>query len=117
MIHLNSVFNADGKSSFGKCKPLLNKKGIYISTELGYLSQNPFLALFTPLLGGKKVLFPIPTFSKEDVVFLKELLEQNIFKPVIDRSYKLEEILNAYKYVESGQKTRNVLIEIQKSDT
>jgi D-arabinose 1-dehydrogenase-like Zn-dependent alcohol dehydrogenase len=117
MIHLNSVFNADGKSSFGKCKPLLKKKGIYISTELGYLSQNPYLALYTPILRGKKVLFPIPTINKEDVVFLKELVKENKFKPVIDRSYKLEEILNAYKYVESGQKTGNVLIDIQKSDT
>ena len=51
------VFDAVGKSSFGECKPLLNKKGIYISTELGKNSENIFLALITPLLGGKKVLF------------------------------------------------------------
>jgi NADPH:quinone reductase-like Zn-dependent oxidoreductase len=69
------VFDAVGKSSFGKCKPLLNKKGIYISTELGKNSENIFLALTTPIFGNKKVLFPIPTISKEDVLFLKELVE------------------------------------------
>jgi NADPH:quinone reductase-like Zn-dependent oxidoreductase len=106
------VFDAVGKSSFGKCKPILKKRGIYMSTELGHMSQNPFLALITPILGGKKVLFPIPTIKKEDVVFLKELVETGKFKPVIDRSYALEQIVDAYRYVETGQKTGNVIIKI-----
>jgi len=104
------VFDAVGKTSFGKCKPVLTKKGIYISTELGRNGQNIFLALITPMLGGKKVLFPIPTISKDDVVFLKELVENGKYKPVIDKHYKLEEIVEAYNYVESGQKTGNVII-------
>lgn len=108
------IFDAVGKSSFGKCKPLLKKNGIYMSTELGYMSQNPFLALITPLLGGKKVLFPIPTISKEDVVFLKELVIAGKYKPVIDRRYTLEEIVTAYRYVETGQKTGNVVITLQR---
>ncbi len=107
------IFDAVGKSSFGKCKPLLKKAGIYMSTELGYMSQNPFLALITPLLGGKKVLFPIPTISKEDVVFLKELVEAGSYKPVIDCRYTLEQIVDAYRYVETGQKTGNVIITVQ----
>ena len=106
------VFDAVGKSSFGKCKPLLKKGGIYMSTELGYMSQNPFLAIITPLLGGKKVLFPLPTISKEDVVFLKELVEAGKYKPVIDRRYPLEQIVDAYKYVETGQKIGNVVITV-----
>jgi NADPH:quinone reductase-like Zn-dependent oxidoreductase len=104
------VFDAVGKSSFGQCKPVLNKKGIYISTELGKNSENIFLALITPLFGGKKVLFPIPTISKNDVVFLKELVESGKYKPVIDRRYTLEQIVDAYRYVETGQKTGNVVI-------
>ncbi len=104
------VFDAVGKSSFGRCKRLLNKNGIYMSTELGKNSQNIFLALITPLLGGKKVIFPIPTITKEDVVFLKELVENNTYKPVIDRRYTLEQIVEAYRYVETGQKTGNVVI-------
>lgn len=106
------VFDAVGKSSFGKCKPLLEEKGIYMSTELGYMSQNPFLALITPFFGGKKLLFPIPTISREDVLFLKELVVQGHFKPVIDRTYPLEEIAEAYRYVETGMKTGNVVIQI-----
>ena len=108
------VFDAVGKSSFGKCKSLLRKGGIYMSTELGYMSQNPFLALITPLLGGKKVLFPIPTINKEDVIFLKELVETGNYKPVIDRCYTLEQIVEAYRYVETGRKTGNVVINIKK---
>lgn len=108
----NFIFDAVGKSSFGQCKPLLTEKGIYISTELGKNAENIFYALSTPILGGKKVLFPIPTMTKEDAIFLKDLAEQKKFKPVIDRYYKLEEIVEAYKYVESGQKTGNVILRI-----
>ena len=107
------IFDAVGKSSFGKCKPLLKNKGIYISTELGKGGQNPFLALITPVLGGKKLLFPLPSIKKEDVIFLKELVEKGKFKPVIDRVYSLEEIVEATKYVETGQKTGNVIICVQ----
>lgn len=108
------IFDSVGKSSFGKCKHLLNKGGIYISTELGKNSENIFLALFTPLLGGKKVLFPLPKISQEDIVFLKELVEKGKYKPVIDRRYFLEQIVDAYKYVETGQKTGNVVIKVIK---
>ncbi|MGK6351419.1 NAD(P)-dependent alcohol dehydrogenase [Parapedobacter sp. DT-150] len=108
--HFDFIFDAVGKSSFRQCKPLLKKSGIYISTELGYLSQNPFLALITPLFGGKKVLFPIPTISKENVIFLKELASSGRFKPVIDRQYPFEQLIDAYRYVETGQKTGNVVI-------
>lgn len=108
----NFIFDAVGKSSFGQCKPLLTEKGIYISTELGKNAENILFALTTPLGGGKKVLFPIPTITKEDVIFLKELAENGKFKPVIDRHYTLNQIVEAYKYVESGQKTGNVILKI-----
>jgi NADPH:quinone reductase-like Zn-dependent oxidoreductase len=106
------VFDAVGKSSFTKCKQLLHENGIYISTELGKNSANVFLALITALTGGKKVLFPLPSISKADVVFLKELVEAGKFKPVIDRHYKLDDIVEAYRYVETGQKTGNVIIAV-----
>ncbi|MES2394616.1 MAG: NAD(P)-dependent alcohol dehydrogenase [Bacteroidota bacterium] len=106
------IYDAVGKSSFGQCKPLLTKNGIYKSTELGKNAENIYLALITPVLGGKKVLFPIPTITKEDVVFLKELVKRGEFKPVVDRQYKLEQIVDAYKYVETGQKTGSVVIKI-----
>jgi NADPH:quinone reductase-like Zn-dependent oxidoreductase len=108
----NFIFDAVGKSSFGKCKPLLTEKGIYISTELGKNAENIFYALTTPLLGGKKVLFPIPTINKQDVLFFKELAEKGKLKPVIDSYYTLDKIVEAYKYVETGQKTGNVILKI-----
>lgn len=106
------ILDAVGKSSFGACKPLLTDKGIYISTELGKGGENIFLALITPILGGKKVLFPIPEVKKEDIVFLKERVEKGDFKPVIDRAYSLGQIVDAYRYVETGQKTGNVVIRV-----
>ncbi|WP_229236088.1 NAD(P)-dependent alcohol dehydrogenase [Dyadobacter tibetensis] len=106
------IFDAVGKSSFGQCKPLLTKKGIYISTELGRNGENLFLAVTTPIGGGKRLLFPIPSISKQDVVFLKELVEKGEYKPVIDRHYHLDQIVEAYKYVETGQKTGNVVIKM-----
>jgi NADPH:quinone reductase-like Zn-dependent oxidoreductase len=107
------VFDAVGKSSFRECKPLMNKKGVYISTELGKNGENVFLSIITPLLKGKKVLFPMPSITKEDVKFIKQLIEQGKFRPVVDSVYKLEEITEAYIYVESGQKTGNVVIKIR----
>jgi NADPH:quinone reductase-like Zn-dependent oxidoreductase len=106
------IFDAVGKSSFKECKPLLTEKGIYISTELGKNGVNILLALITPLWAGKKLLFPMPSITKQDVFFLKELVQQGHFKPVIDRQYKLDQIVDAYQYVESGQKTGNVVLNI-----
>ncbi len=106
------IFDAVGKSSFGQCKPLLTAKGIYISTELGKRSENIYFALSTAITGGKKVLFPIPSISKEDVLFLKQLVENGEYKPVVDRQYNLDQIVEAYHYVETGQKTGNVVLKV-----
>lgn len=112
-IQFDFIFDAVGKSSFGKCKPLLKEKGIYISTELGKNAENLTLALTTPIWGNKKVLFPLPTINKDDVIYLKDLVEKGAFMPVIDRYYELDQIVEAYKYVESGQKVGNVLLKLQ----
>lgn len=104
------VFDAVGKSSFGECKPLMKPQGIYISTELGKGWENIWLALTTPLKKGKKVLFPLPTMRKEDAQYLRDLAEQGWFRPVIDRQYSLDEIVEAHRYAETGQKTGNVIV-------
>ncbi len=110
------VIDAVGKSSFGRCRRLLRPGGIYVSTELGPRGQNPFLALVTPLLRGKKVLFPIPTQNQEMVRHLKELIASGEFTPVVDRSYPLDQIVEAYRYVETGQKIGNVVITVEAAD-
>ncbi len=110
------VLDAVGKSSFGRCKRLLKPGGIYLSSDLGPLSQNPILALITPLVGGKRVMFPIPRDDQEMVRYFKELIESGAFKPLIDRRYPLDQIVEAYKFVETGQKIGNVVISVEPSN-
>lgn len=104
--------DAVGKSSFKIAKKMLVDKGIYCSTELGKNGQNVFYALFTPLFGSKKVLFPIPKITKERLEFIRKVAESGEYTPVIDRTYSLDEIVEAHRYVGSGQKTGSVLIQI-----
>ena len=110
------VFDTVGKSSFFKCKSLLQPGGIYISSDLGYMAQNLFLPLITPIikpmLGNKKTIFPLPTDIRASLLLIKTLMEQGKFNAVIDREYPLEEIVEAYRYVGEGQKTGNVVITV-----
>ena len=113
----NFVFDTVGKSSFFKCKTLLQSGGVYISSDLGYMAQNIFLPLITPIIkpmiGNKKTIFPIPTDIKGSILLIKKLIEQGKFKAVIDRKYPLEQIVEAYRYVEKGQKIGNVVITVE----
>ncbi|MFC2004727.1 NAD(P)-dependent alcohol dehydrogenase [Chloroflexota bacterium] len=115
----NFIFDTVGKSSFAKCKPLLQSGGIYISSDLGYMAQNVFLPLITPIIkpmiGNKKTIFPIPTDCRGSILFIKKLIEEGKFKAVIDRIYPLEQIVEAYRYVETGHKTGNVVIAVEDS--
>jgi NADPH:quinone reductase-like Zn-dependent oxidoreductase len=106
------IFDAVGKLSFARCKPSLRPGGIYASSDLGPKAQNPFLALWTSRIGDKKVLFPIPRYTKEDVVLAKELVEAGEYRAVIDRRYPLEDVVEAHRYVEAGQKTGNVVLTV-----
>jgi NADPH:quinone reductase-like Zn-dependent oxidoreductase len=114
------VIDAVGKSSFFRCKKILKPGGVYFSTELGFLAQNVFLALLTPIFNilpgwhkAKIVKFPIPKDNKEDIIFFKELIEAGKYKAVIDRIYTLENIVEATKFVETGQKIGNVVITVE----
>jgi NADPH:quinone reductase-like Zn-dependent oxidoreductase len=106
------VFDAVGKLSFARCKSLLKPGGIYLTTDLGPWYQNPFLALWTTRFGPKRVMMPIPRYRNRDILRFKELIEQGKFKPIIDRRYPLEQIVDAYRYVEQGHKTGNVVITV-----
>ncbi len=106
------VFDAVGKSNFGACKHLLVPKGVYISSELGPGWQNPFLALITPALGGKRVVFPIPIARKAFLEVMGPLVAERHFRPVIDRTFSLDAIAEAYAYAASGQKTGSVVLKL-----
>jgi NADPH:quinone reductase-like Zn-dependent oxidoreductase len=107
------VVDAVGKSTYRRCRRLLKPGGIFLSSELGTLGQNPLLALVTPLLGGRKVLFPIPKQTAETVGYFRKLIESGEFRPVVDRRYPLDRIAEAYRYVETGQKVGNVVIDVR----
>ena len=83
--------------------------------ELGPKGQNPLLALTTPLLRGKKVLFPIPRQDPAMATYIQGLMATGQFRPVIDRRYPLDDIVAAYTYVESGRKVGNVVVTIRPS--
>jgi len=107
------VLDAVGKSSFARCRRLLEPRGIYLSTDLGPLSQKPFLALVTPLLGRRRVMFPIPPkHSARELGRIREMLVAGTFRPIVDRRYPLDRIVEAYRYVETGQKIGNVVITV-----
>jgi NADPH:quinone reductase-like Zn-dependent oxidoreductase len=103
------IFDAVGKHSFRRCKGSLEPGGVYIPTD-GF--RNLFPALWTRRIGDKKVAFEIPRYRKADVLFLKELIEAGRYQAVIDRSYPLEEVVDATRYVETEQKTGNVVLTV-----
>ncbi len=109
------VLDAVGKSSFLRCRRLLKPRGVYLSSEFGPLSQNLVLALVTPLLGGKKAVLNIARDDPRMAGYFREVLESGAFRPLVDRRYPLEEIVEAYRYVETGRKIGNVVISIQLS--
>ncbi|MEO3810058.1 NAD(P)-dependent alcohol dehydrogenase [Sphaerisporangium sp. B11E5] len=112
----DAVIDAVGKSTFGRCRRLLKPRGVYIASDVGPFWQNLLLALVTPLFGGRKVRFPIPSHGPATALYFKELIETGRFTPVIDRRYPLDEIVDAYRYVESGRKTGNVVIVVGHPD-
>ena len=106
------IFDAVGKHSFRRCRGSLKPGGIYIDTDLGFLWQVPVLALLTKGIGDKKVHMGIVRYTKEDVLLLKQLVEDGQYRPVIDRTYPLEEVVAATRYVETEQKTGNVVLTV-----
>jgi NADPH:quinone reductase-like Zn-dependent oxidoreductase len=101
------VFDAVGKLSFRRCKGSLKSGGIYVATD-GL--RNLPLGVWTSRFGDKKVALPLPNWKREDVLFLKELIESGGYRPVVDRVYPLEDVVEATRYVETQQKTGNVVL-------
>jgi len=106
------IFDSVGQQSFKRCRGSLNPGGFYVATDH---MHNLVLALWTARIGGKRVVFPLPPrFTKEDVVFLKELIEAGKYRAVIDRRYPLEQVVEATRYVETKQKTGNVVLTVSR---
>lgn len=102
------VFDTVAKSSFSRCQGSLKKKGIYLST----LPTGPLLLrmLWTAKMSNKKAIYADAMNTKEDLIFLKELMEAGKLRTVIDRCYPFAQIVEAHRYAEKGHKKGNVVI-------
>jgi NADPH:quinone reductase-like Zn-dependent oxidoreductase len=103
------VFDAVGKHSFRRCRRSLKPSGIYLPTDLGFMWHVPLLVPLSRL-GNKRVKFAVGKTRKDDVLYVKGLLEAGEYRPVIERTYPLEQVVEATRYVETGQKTGNVVL-------
>jgi NADPH:quinone reductase-like Zn-dependent oxidoreductase len=104
------IFDAAGKHSFKRCRASLEPGGLYLPTDG---PVNILLALMPSRKGAKRVVFQLPPRQpKQDVLFLKGLVEAGEFRPVIDRCYPLEDVIEATRYVETERKTGNVVLSV-----
>ncbi len=106
------VFDTVGKHSFRRCRRSLKPGGTYITADLGFMYHVPFVALITRFAGSRRARLGIGRYRKEDLVLVKELVEAGKYRPVIDRRYALDEVVEATRYVEAGQKTGSVVLRV-----
>ena len=108
------IFDAVGKHSFRRCRRSLNHGGSYLPTDG---PENLFWALWTSRIGNKRVMFPQSRDPKQELLFLKRLVETGQYHPVIDRVYPLQDVIEATRYVETEQKVGNVVLTVVVPDT
>ena len=104
------ILDAVGKSSFSRCRSLLEEHGIYLVTV-----PKPavlFQMQWSSMTGTKQVKMGGAPARVDNLLFLKELIEAGELQTVIDRRYPLERIAEAFKYVEKGHKKGNVVITV-----
>lgn len=108
------MIDAVGKSTFRRSRRILEPNGVYTSTELGPGWQNlPLALLGLARRSGRRVVFAPPEEGRPMIERIREHLATGELRPVIDRSFPLEQIVDAYRYVERGQKIGSVLIAVR----
>jgi NADPH:quinone reductase-like Zn-dependent oxidoreductase len=106
------VLDAVGMHSLRRSRRALPPGGLFVATDLGFMWHQPLFAVLTRWIGKRRVLFLLDSATKKDVLQLKRLVEAGKFRPVIDRTYPLEDVVEAARYVETLQKTGNVVLKV-----
>src|ERR671910_2016145 len=106
------IFDAVGKHSFRRCRRSLKPGGIFITVDVGFMYHLLPLGLVTRFVGSRRARLGVGRYRKEDLLLVKELVETGRYRPVIDRRYALDEVVEANRYVESGQKTGTVVLRV-----
>jgi NADPH:quinone reductase-like Zn-dependent oxidoreductase len=109
------IFDAVGKHSFRRSRRSLKPGGIYITADLGFMYHVPLAVLVTRFVGSKRAKLGIGRYRKEDLLLIKELVDAGKYRPVIDRTYAFDEVVEATLYVETGQKTGNVVLHVSEA--
>ncbi len=107
------VFDAVGKHSFRRSRHSLKPGGIFVTTDLGFMWHVPLVALATRWVGDKRGTLGVGRYRKEDLILLRDLIEAEKYRAIIDRTYPLEDVVEATRYVETGQKTGNVVLTVK----
>jgi NADPH:quinone reductase-like Zn-dependent oxidoreductase len=111
------IFDAVGKHSFRRSRRSLKPGGLYLTADLGFMYHVPLAALVTRFVGSRRAKLGIGSYHREDLVTVKELVDAGRYRPVIDRVYALDDVVEATRYVETGQKTGSVVLAISRNGT
>jgi NADPH:quinone reductase-like Zn-dependent oxidoreductase len=101
------VFDAAGKTTYRRSRRSVKPDGVYITTDPGFLWRDAFVALVS-----KRAKLGIVRYTKADIEMLAALVAAGAYRPVIDRTYPLEAVVEAHRYVETHQKTGNVVLTV-----
>ena len=113
-LNYDVIIDVVGKSSFSRRIKSLKEKGHYFLANAGF--SHIFLGKWTSMLSSKKIVIGSSSQKQQDLLFLKELVEAGKIKSIIDRSFSLEEMPEAHRYADTGQKKGNIVIIVEQGD-